>query len=204
MRKIFHPDAKPRCGTCGLHLELCECALLEPIAVALDLTFLQHRDELGKSTNTVRIARHLCPDLGLVPWEGRGADCALAPATLLLFPAEGVPVLGPDEVRQRPLAILDGTWAQASRMFRVLEGKGFQARRLPEELIHTWQARRSGRPERMSSAHAASLLLGLNGETHAAQALSRLVERVGEGFQQMRGLGQREKSGRQDSAIKNP
>lgn len=174
--------------------------------VSLSLTFLQHSEEIYKSTNTVRLARRLCPAFGLVPWQGRGAESPFPPDTLLVFPAEGAPILTCEEVASRPLAILDGTWAQASRMYRVLEKRGFHARRLPEDLIHVWEARRSNRPERMSSAHAASLLLGLNGETQAAQALVELVDRVGEGFARMRGVKPPEtgeKTVMEDSAIGN-
>lgn len=206
LRKLFRPDSKPRCGICGLHRELCGCEALPEIPVSLTLTFLQHPEELRKSTNTVRLARRLCPALGLVPWEGRLAPSPLETGTLLVFPASGAPVLTPKEVRDGELAILDGTWAQASRMYRVLEAKGHQARRLPEDLIHVWETRRSSRPERMSSAHAASLLLGMNGEDGAARALVELVDRVGEGFARMRGVRSPEtgeKTVMEDPAIEN-
>lgn len=207
MRKLFRPDSKARCGTCGLHLELCGCEEIRARSVSLSLTFLQHSEEIYKSTNTVRLARRLCPSFGLVPWEGRGAESPFPLETLLVFPVEGAEVLTKEEVATRPLAILDGTWAQASRMYRVMEKRGFQARKLPEDLLHVWSIRRSNRPERMSSAHAASLLLRLNGEEAAAQALVELIDKVGEGFEWMRGvrsLETGEKTAMEDSAIGNP
>lgn len=206
MRRIFHPDAHPRCGTCGLHVELCGCATLPSLSTTGRILFLQHEEERHKCSNSVRLACRLCPDLEIMTWPGRTSALDLGDDALILFPVPEASVLEPQEAGTRRIVILDGTWAQASRIFRILQGRGMLARRLPEGVVHAWQARNSGRAERMSSAHAASLVLGMSGQDRAAQALREAVNKVGDGFLLMRGQqgnSLSKKTAMQDSAIDN-
>jgi len=125
---------------------------------------------------------------------------------VILFPVPEAKVLEPEEACTHRVVILDGTWAQASRIFRILQGRGMEARRLPEGVVHAWQARNSGRPERMSSAHAASLVLDATGQEAVGQALRDAVDKVGDGFLLMRGQqgnSLSKKTAMQDSAIDN-
>lgn len=185
---MFHPDAKPRCPVCGLHFELCGCEDFPRLEVRSRIFFLQHPEEVHKYTNSVRVACKTCPDFAILPWLGRTEPLNLPENALVLFPGPEVPVLTREESTTRPIVVLDGTWAQASRIFRILLGKGIDVRRLPEDVLHGWQARRSTLPERMSSAHAASLVLDTSGECAAANGLRETVDRVGQGFMTMRGI----------------
>lgn len=170
------------------------------------ILFLQHEEERRKCSNSVRLACRLCPGLEVMGWPGRTMPLDLEEGTLILFPVPEAPVLKSVEASSRRIVILDGTWAQASRIFRILQGRGMEARRLPEGVVHAWQARNSGRPERMSSAHAASLVLDMTGQERVGQALREVVDKVGDGFLLMRGQQSHslsKKTAMEDSAIDN-
>lgn len=187
MRKLFKPDAKPRCDVCGIHLSLCVCRDLPVHALKARIAILQHPEELKKSSNTVRLAHRICPDLELLPWPERTRPMADVQDLLFLYPAVDATELSPEEASGGRIVVLDGTWAQCSRLSNVLRGWGAQFRSLPVAEKSAWGARRSADPQRTSSAQAVARVLEVAGEFQAASALDLAVVEVGRAFLKMRG-----------------
>jgi len=188
VKTSFHLGAPLRCPSCGLHLYLCPCAGFSVCRPNTRIVFLQHPEEEHKTSNTVRLARRLCPDFSIVPWPGRDAPLDFPTASLILFPLPEAEDLTPEDlVSGASLVIPDGTWAQCSRMARVLVRRGMVFRKLPNAVKHGWQVRHSSDPSRLSSAEAAAMALSLAGETVVAESLAEAVAMVGQRFLEMRG-----------------
>jgi DTW domain-containing protein YfiP len=114
-----------RCWGCFKPRVLCVCARVPRIENRTEITILQHPRERFHPIGTARIA-----ELGLLrgtilrphsPVERSLAASFLPPpGTGLLFPhrrARELAALEPDE-RPRGLIVLDGTWGQASKLYR--------------------------------------------------------------------------------------
>lgn len=118
----------PRCPRCALHLRLCLCPLLRPLATEARVVVVTHFLEACKTTNTAR----------LVPLTLRGGEVRIRGApglpldltdledpsrqALLLYPAAGARVLDDEFLRADPrpktLVVPDGTWRQAGKTVR--------------------------------------------------------------------------------------
>lgn len=107
-----------------MHLKLCICAEIEPLALATRVVVLSHARDLCKPTNTARLvgltlqgARVLERGRPGAPLESEGL---LDPArrNLLLFPApDSVPLRREDYAGQAlTLIVPDGTWRQARKV----------------------------------------------------------------------------------------
>lgn len=114
----------PRCARCGLHLRLCLCAELQPLALATRVVVISSERELPQPTNTGRLVP-LALLQGEVHGRARGApplprEQLVDPArrTVLLFPAAGARELcrEPGDERELTLIVPDGTWRKARRM----------------------------------------------------------------------------------------
>jgi DTW domain-containing protein YfiP len=113
------PLRPSRCSRCALPEPSCLCAEVTPFDAGLDVEIIRHVFEEPKTTNTARIAalaltrcrlhrygaQHARFDPACIDWSGAA----------LLFPG-GTDT--PGEVRT--LVVLDGSWLQASGMFRRL------------------------------------------------------------------------------------
>jgi len=151
------------------------------------IAIFQHSEEIYKSTNTVRLACRICPDLQLLPWPERRSPLAGIQDVLILYPAIDAQELTPEEATSKQVIVLDGTWAQCSRLSNVLRGWGAHFRSLPIAEKGSWGARQSADPQRTSSAQAVARVLEVAGELVAAKALDAAVVEVGLAFMRMRG-----------------
>jgi DTW domain-containing protein len=111
----------PRCHTCGLHVALCVCADLPVLPVTVRCTFILHRSERQKSTNTGKLAAHMLEGARWLVRDGRELEplAVEGAGAFVLFPAEGA--LSLEEARAsgvRSLVVPDGTWQQAGRIAR--------------------------------------------------------------------------------------
>jgi DTW domain-containing protein len=109
----------PRCDTCGLHLALCVCAELPSLPVTVGCTFILHRSERQKSTNTGKLAARMLHGARWLVRDGRELEQAAGEGAFVLFPAEGA--LSLEEAHAagvRTLVVPDGTWQQAGRIAR--------------------------------------------------------------------------------------
>jgi len=114
----------PRCARCELHLRLCLCAELVPLALATRVVVLSSAKETRQATNTGRLV-----PLALAGGEVRILERGAPPLperafaepgrrTLLLFPGPGARELDHEPGDARPITLIvpDGTWRTARRM----------------------------------------------------------------------------------------
>lgn len=129
-----------KCATCGLLHRFCACSSpawqisrQQLSSCRIALTTILHSRELGRGTSTHRLLGHIFPDADTYTVKRRGdgywghieALCAVDGRTpFVLFPsATAVPVrdacagLPRDRIR---LIVLDGHWAEASRLASIV------------------------------------------------------------------------------------
>lgn len=104
-----------------MHLRLCLCAELVPLALATRVVVVRTAREAPQPTNTGRLVPLALAEAELVTrGEPRLTASLGEPArrTLLLFPAPGARALARDPADARPVTLVvpDGTWRAARRM----------------------------------------------------------------------------------------
>jgi hypothetical protein len=84
----------------------------------------------------------------------------------------------PNDGQRQPLfVLLDGTWAEARKMFRKSPWLDhLPVLSLQPEQISRYRLRRSNRSDHFCTAEVAALCLALAGETHAAQVLDAYLD----------------------------
>lgn len=226
----------PRCSGCGLHVPSCTCADEPHLHLRTHLVLVQHANEIGKPTNTGRLAVRMLVNSTLAHWGLR--DRPFDPAVLdvpghrsiLLFhrrpgqvdsaaeddadessaeprPDAGEPheagleplppVLSLEELRA-PLAspdtppfamiVLDGTWAQCSRMSR----KNPVLRRLPTFSVPPgppshWGVREELDEARLSTLEAIIRAIALLEGPGPARIMQHYFDRVAARMLHMKG-----------------
>ncbi len=169
-----------RCWTCFKPRVLCVCELVPRVENRTQVTILQHPRERFHPIGTARIAElGLARGAVLRPHSPVARSLAVSfdpPAgTGLLFPRRGardLAKLAPDE-RPRGLVVLDGTWAQAGKLYRE---NGWLAE-LPHYALSPvapsrYRIRREPRPEFISTIEAVVAALQiLEPETPGLDAL---------------------------------
>ncbi|PRQ09659.1 DTW domain-containing protein [Enhygromyxa salina] len=196
-----------RCDGCGLHDELCVCAHRPQLSLATALLVVQNNKERHKPTNTARMLPQVLTNCELVQFGVRG--CEFDPSALtrperdyvLIFPRvldpeggapEPAPILDRSQLAARRAArpdaiqtfvLLDGTWAQCSRMSRRLpELATMQAFALPEGPPSHWGVRVPSEPSRISSFEAGVRVIELAEGPGPALALQTYFDHVAAGM----------------------
>jgi DTW domain-containing protein len=116
-----------RCQRCRLHTDLCACALLVPMPARTRVVLVTHVREMGKPTNTGRLALDCIEGARLLERGHReGAPTAIpcepGSPLLLLYPAPGAMPLDawkaahPSNANRVTLVVPDGTWRQTKRV----------------------------------------------------------------------------------------
>lgn len=107
-----------RCGNCGLSQNLCICSALPSLSARTRIILLSHRIELGKTTNTAKLAASMLGEHA----ELIRSDAPWQPAdpshTFVLFPTDEAVPLEDVQHQVHCLIIPDGTWVQARRIAR--------------------------------------------------------------------------------------
>ena len=125
------------CARCGRPLACCLCESLPPapLELATRVLILQHYKELSKGIGTVQLLRPLLANLAIVqPLSGAEAlACGAIPSgademAVLLYPTpDAIAIDDPDGLarlrrlcngRRVTLVAIDGTWSQASKLYR--------------------------------------------------------------------------------------
>jgi DTW domain-containing protein len=112
-----------------MHSTLCICPLIPRLETRTRLALLIHAREVGRPTNTGRLATQCLPG-STVEIIGRPDRPATMPAIaaheqpLLLFPADDAVSIEAYAGSERPVVLLvpDGSWRQASKMRRRVPG----------------------------------------------------------------------------------
>lgn len=190
--------ARARCEHCGLHSALCVCCLRPSVELPFSLLIVQHRREKHKPTNSVRPLRHLLPETELIHYAVRGEPFDEAPLSqpnrryVLLFPedtkaeapAPSVQSLAP----QATLVVLDGTWAQCSRMRRRIPAlERMPTLSLPDTGGSSWGIRHTLDPARVSTFEAVAGAASQSGCSEQSQAMLRYFRELAKRMQLMRG-----------------
>lgn len=192
-----------RCEDCRLHEELCVCAHRPRLALKTGLLVVQNNKERNKPTNTARILPQVLDNCELIRFGARGVEFDASALTqperhyLLIFPRvhdpEGhepkrAPTLDrarfaahraarPDAVQT--VVILDGTWAQCSRMSRrVPELAAMEAFALAGGPPSHWGVRTPSEPSRISTFEAAIRVVDLAEGGGPAQTMQTYFDRV--------------------------
>jgi DTW domain-containing protein YfiP len=195
--------AAERCAECGVHPQLCVCAQRPWLDLETALLIVRSNKERNKPTNTARMLPQMLRNAELVHHGERGVEFDASVLTrperdyLLIFPRvddpEGptpkpAPILDAELLAARRAArpdamltivLLDGTWAQCSRMSRrVPELASMQAVALPEGLPSHWGVRMASDPSRLSSFEAAIRVIELCEGPRAALSMQTYFDRV--------------------------
>jgi len=191
-----------KCEQCMLQLKYCICQSLSKLAAAathkpsnIRFVVLMHIQERGRASNTGKLLQHILSDtevllqgspedderlaLLIESFEGRAA---------VLFPStDAIPagqwrsrthtdgcIMSPDQ----PLlvVIVDGTWRQAKRMHRFLEGLPHIA--LSPQGLSEFHWRRQSQEGRISTVEAAAALLEEFGDSPAADGLPMCLRKA--------------------------
>lgn len=201
-----------RCGDCGLHLPLCVCETRPQLELSTKLIVVQNNKERHKPTNTGRLLPQILVGSELLHVGERGVQFDPAPLTrpdheyLLIFPRvrdpegpnpEPAPVLDSATFSNRRVArpeaiqtvvLLDGTWAQCSRMSRRIDVlMHMQAFALPDGPPSHWGVRTPSEPSRISTFEAAVRVIALAEGPEPAAAMQAYFDRIAAGTLFMKG-----------------
>jgi len=164
------------CPGCRLHTDLCACALLVPMPARTWVVLVTHVREMGKPTNTGRLAL-ACIEGARLLERGRpdvalsAIPCDPESQTLLLYPAPGAISLDawkaarPSDPNRVTLVVPDGTWRQTKRVrYRIPGLAQVPAVSLPAGLPSRYRLRNAGSSQRLATleaiAHALRILDG--------------------------------------------
>jgi len=179
-----------RCKHCMLLPYLCICSIKKTVTTQSAFLLLMYDDEILKPSNTGRLIADLIPDTYAYIWSRTApikdmleliADPKWQP--IVVFPAEYTHVervLSQEQVlnknqncNKRPLFILlDGTWAQAKKMFRKSPYlDNFPVLSFSPEKLSQYLVRKATKDNQLATAEVASLVLESIGEQENADLL---------------------------------
>jgi DTW domain-containing protein len=182
-----------RCAGCRLSPDHCTCALRPVVPTRAGVCLLMGDIEALKPSNTGWLIADVVPDTWAFGWSRTDPDPGLLalladPAwqPLVVFPGEyaeparvvttveGEPPTGGGAWTRRPLfVLLDGTWAEARKMFRKSPClDGFPVLGLQPDHASTYRLRRSTQAHHFCTAEVAALCLALAGDRLAADTVS--------------------------------
>ena len=185
-----------RCEGCRLVATHCICAQRPGIDVNAGVCLIMGDIEALKPSNTGWLVADVVADTFAFGWSRTAVDPGLLAVLndpqwqpFVVFPSEyAEPARVVTDVAEvshaaqgagkRPLfVLLDGTWAEARKMFR----KSPYLDALPVLSLHpdhasNYQLRRSSRDDHFCTSEVAALCLALAGETQAAQVLAAYLD----------------------------
>ena len=182
-----------RCGGCRLVPSHCLCHLRPSQQTVSGMCLLMSDIEALKPSNTGWLVADVLADTYAFGWTRTETDPALLALLAdpqwqpyVVFPAEYV---APERVvhavqeasgpsAKRPLFILlDGTWAEARKMFRKsLYLERFPVLSLSPSQLSRYQLRRSRRDDHFCTSEVAALCLELAGEALVAETLDAYLD----------------------------
>jgi DTW domain-containing protein len=192
-----------RCLDCGLHMQLCACAERPRLELQTRLVVVQNNKERQKPTNTGRLLPQVLVNCELLHVGVRDVEFDPTPLYrpdhdyLLIFPRvrdpegenpEPPPILSAElfasRRRERPevtqtVVLLDGTWAQCSRMSRRFDVLAHMpAFALPEGPPSHWGVRTPSEPSRISTYEAAVRVIELAEGREPAAWMQAYFDRI--------------------------
>ena len=185
-----------RCAGCRLSPSHCLCAWRPGVPTRAGICLLMADTEPLKPSNTGWLVADVVPQTWAFGWARTATDPALAALLadpqwqpLVVFPQDyaapgrvvqtlAPPDGGASTPTRRPLFILlDGTWAEARKMFRktpLLDA--LPVLHLQPDQVSAYRLRRSRRDDHFCTSEVAALCLHLAGEHHAAALLEAWLD----------------------------
>lgn len=178
-----------RCERCRMHVDLCICADIPSLHLETRVILVMHRRERHKTTSTGLLALAALPhsELRLHGYDTSRVDLSDTDVpsrrVLLLFPDERAEVLNPELVERDPrpvtLVVPDGSWRQAAKMARRLNGLDHAERvRLPAGPTTRYLLRTERRADGLATFEAIARALGLLESPSVQLRLESLFERM--------------------------
>lgn len=176
-----------RCRACRMHQSLCVCSVLRPIPTRTKLVLVIHRYEARKTTNTGLLATACLSNSEIMMRGHADAPNAIAPpkGSLFLFPYEdAAPITrfvdSPDPIT---LIVPDGTWRQASKVYKRIPGmRDVPCVSLPPDVPTAYRLRSEPRENGLATIEAIARAMGILEGAHVREALERvfrmMVERT--------------------------
>ena len=151
------PTTSGKCPRCLFRD--CLCAEIPTLTTRTRVILLRHTDERTRSSNTGRLAHLALPNSEIIDYPNAGPIPSFADAgAALVFPG-GPPLATPP----RAIIVLDGTWAQARRMYRKLPAlRGIPLLALPATMVPAAaRFREAPSPAQVSTIEAIAAALSL-------------------------------------------
>ena len=177
----------PRCQGCLLPHKNCLCDTIQPQPAASRFCLIMFGAEPLKPSNTGRLIADILPETQAFLWSRTEVDPALLAAIndperqpYVVFPASYAaperPVFNELPAGGKPplFIMLDGTWAEASKMFRKSPYLNqFPVFSLNVTAASNYQLREASRTEQHCTAEVATALLQQAGDVAAADGLAQ-------------------------------
>jgi DTW domain-containing protein YfiP len=180
-----------RCVNCMLLPYLCICPLKKTAQTNSAFLLLMYDDEILKPSNTGRLIADLVPDTFAYIWSRTEPNSGMLALLndpqwqpMVIFPAEyseperlinkdNNPISG----KKTLFILLDGSWAQAKKMFRKSPYlDGLPVLSFSPENISRYLVRKAVKDNQLATAEVAALALDYIGETKNAAQLELLFE----------------------------
>lgn len=172
------------CEGCGLHRDLCLCALIPRLTLQTRLSLVIHQSELRRTTNTGTLAvRALVNSQVFVRGQiGKPLDLSSNLTadyrSVLFYPSDNAVELTTEFVQESPLPIQlivpDGNWRQASKVhYRHSELKDLPRVMIKSANPETQHLRAESTREGMATLQAIAFAMGvIEGESVKSELLS--------------------------------
>ncbi|WP_417696302.1 tRNA-uridine aminocarboxypropyltransferase [Psychromonas sp.] len=189
-----------RCKHCMLLPYLCLCSIKKPVLSNSGFLLLMYDDEILKPSNTGRLIADLIIDTHAYIWSRTEPNSAMLKVLqdtrwypIVVFPSEYAQVERevikqhtlPNLIQdKRPLFILlDGTWAQAKKMFRKSPYlNNFPVLSFAPEKLSEYLVRKATKDNQLATAEVAGLVLESLGETNNAKIMHLLFNAFKENY----------------------
>lgn len=173
-----------RCARCALHLRLCLCAELEPLALRTRVLVLSHRRERHKPTNSARLLPLMLRNaelrvVGLPEDRAHYRELgAQGQRALLLYPSPRSRELAPSDASDALTLIApDGNWRQARKLAtREPELAALPHVHLPPGPPSRYRLRHHGDARFLATFEAVARALGILEGAAVEAALLRVFE----------------------------
>ncbi len=185
-----------RCINCMLLPNLCICSIKKTVHSRCAFLILMYDDEILKPSNTGRLIADLIPDTFAYIWSRTEPEIKML--TLLKDPQWQPIVIFPEEycspenllqynginANKRPLFILlDGSWAQAKKMFRKSPYlNDFPVLSFTPKNTSQYLVRKASKSNQLATAEVAACALEFINETNNANLLNLFFETFKENY----------------------
>lgn len=162
-----------------MHLSLCICGLLPSLPTRTHVAFVMHAIEAKKTTNTGRIAAMCLRSSTTHLYGGPGEPKPVRPwpddhEPILLYPHDGALPVDRLPKQDKPYALIvpDGTWQQAKKARRRIEGlESLRCVVVPPLSRSPRRLRSETKDEGLSTIEAVAYCLGALEGAHVRDAL---------------------------------